>query len=310
MKIVIAEPLGLTPQTFSPILQEWSSLGHELEIFFDRNENPEILTQRIKDADIVLISNIPLNESILSNCPNLKFISVAFTGLDHIDLNYCNSNHIVVKNCAGYATTAVAELTIGLILDLYRHISFLDQKTRIGGTRNNFLGKQIKDKIVGIIGTGAIGTETALLAQQFGAKVIAWSRTSRSELTKMGIRYVSLEELMTISDIISIHTPLNIETENLIHEALLNLCKPTAVIINTARGKVVDMECLARFLNEGKLGGAAFDVFEKEPPLPENHPLLHTPNCVVVPHIAYATEESFAKRIELVFQNVKNFLNL
>ena len=310
MKIVIAEPLGLTPETFKLINEEWTKLGHEIQIYWDRNETPEILIQRIQHAEILIISNIPLPKTILEHCSHLKLISVAFTGLDHIDLNYCKSTSVEVRNCAGYATTAVAELTIGLILDLYRQITFLDQKTRNGGSRGPFLGRQIKGKTVGIIGTGAIGSETAILAKHFGANVIAYSRTKRQNLIELGVQYLTLNQLVEQSDVISIHTPLTPDTEHILNESNLKYCKPSAILINTARGKVVDIPFVAKMLKSGKLAGAAFDVFETEPPLAENHPLLSAPNCIVVPHIAYATQESFEIRIQLALNNIKNFLKL
>lgn len=310
MKIVAVEPLGINPSTQKKLIQEWAQLGHLLKIYDQRNEDPNIMIERIGDADILLVSNIQINENILSQCPNLKLISVAFTGLDHIDLSYCQSKNIKVMNCAGYATTAVAELAIALMLDLYRKITFLDTNTRNEGTRNNYLGKQLKGKILGIVGTGAIGLETAKLAQAFGCKVITWSRSERQEVIKIGIPYMKLSELMVQSDIISIHTPLNNETFHLINQDLLKLCKKSAILINTARGNVADIDAVANALKDGTLAGAAFDVFEQEPPIPQNHPLITAPNCVLVPHIAYATEESFEERVNLVFQNVKSFLNI
>ena len=310
MKIVAVEPLGINSSIKTNLIQEWAQYGHLLEIYDQRTEDPTLLVERIGNADILLVSNIPINEFVLSQCPNLKLISVAFTGLDHIDLSYCQSKNIKVMNCAGYATTAVAELAIGLMLDVYRKISVLDQQTRNEGTRNNFLGRQLKNKTLGIVGTGAIGTETARLAQAFGCKVIAWSRSDRQEVIKMGIPYVTLSELMTQSDIISLHTPLNNETFHLINQDLLKLCKKSAILINTARGNVVDMDAVADALKTGALAGAAFDVFEQEPPIPKNHPLISASNCVLVPHIAYATEESFEERVQLVFNNVKTFLKM
>ena len=310
MKIVAVEPLGINSSIKTNLIQEWAQYGHLLEIYDQRTEDPTLLVERIGNADILLVSNIPINEFVLSQCPNLKLISVAFTGLDHIDLSYCQSKNIKVMNCAGYATTAVAELAIGLMLDVYRKISVLDQQTRNEGTRNNFLGRQLKNKTLGIVGTGAIGLETARLAQTFGCKVVAWSRSERKEAIKLGITYVTLSELMTQSDIISLHTPLNNETFHLINQDLLKLCKKSAILINTARGNVVDMDAVADALKTGALAGAAFDVFEQEPPIPKNHPLISAPNCVLVPHIAYATEESFEERVQLVFNNVKTFLKM
>jgi len=309
MKIVAVEPIGITAEKAEFFKTEYTKQGIDFIYYPDRNEDPNELKKRMFDADIVIISNIPLPEDMLKCCPFLKMISVAFTGLDHIDLQYCKQNNIVVKNAAGYATTGVAELAIGLMIDIYRHITFLDPNTRNGGTRNNFLGRQIKGKTVGIVGTGAIGMETARLAKAFGANVLGWSRTEREEAKAMGIQYVSLDDLLAESDIISLHTPLTEETFHLINEEKLSLCKPNAVVINTARGNVIDMNALANGLKTGALAGAAIDVFEKEPPIPLDHPLFQAPNCIVVPHIAYATEEAFEDRIKIVIQNINLFLN-
>lgn len=309
MKIVAVEPIGISPEKAEFFKTEFTKQGIDFIYYPDRNEDPNELKKRMFDADIVIISNIPLPEDILKCCPFLKMISVAFTGLDHIDLQYCKENHIVVKNAAGYATTGVAELAIGLMLDIIRHITFLDHNTRNGETRNNFLGRQIKGKTVGIVGTGAIGMETARLAIAFGATVLGWSRAEREEAKAIGIQYVTLDDLLAKADIISLHTPLTNETFHLINEEKLSLCKPNAVIINTARGNVIDMKALAKALQNGALAGAAIDVFEKEPPLPLDHPLFQAPNCIVVPHIAYATQEAFEDRIKIVIQNINLFLN-
>lgn len=309
MKIVTVEPIGISPEKAEFFKTEYTKQGIDFIFYSDRNEDSNELKKRMFDADIVIISNIPLPEDILKCCPFLKMISVAFTGLDHIDLQYCKENNIVVKNAAGYATSGVAELAIGLMLDILRHITFLDINTRNEGTRNNFLGRQIKGKTVGIVGTGAIGMETARLAIAFGATVLGWSRTEREEAKAIGIQYVPLDDLLSKADIISLHTPLTNETFHLINEEKLSLCKPNAVIINTARGNVIDMNGLAKALQNGALSGAAIDVFEKEPPLPLDHPLFQAPNCIVVPHIAYATQEAFEDRIKIVIQNINLFLN-
>ena len=308
MKIVAVEPIGITSVRAEEIKKEFLSLGHDFIYYPDRKEDTSSLIERMHDADIVIISNIKLDAGILFRCKNLKMLSVAFTGLDHIDLNYCKEHHIVVKNASGYATTAVCELTIGLILDVYRHITFLDIQTRTLQTRNNFLGRQISGKTVGIIGTGAIGSSVALALRKLGCRVIAWSRRKNCELIDEGIIYLPLDELLKTSDIISLHLPLTDETHHLLNKSKLELCKNDAVLINTARGNIVDMQALAEMLSDRKLSGAGIDVFEVEPPLPENHPLLKAPNCVMVPHIGYATIEAFEHRIEIVLENIRQFL--
>lgn len=308
MKIVSVEPIGISIEKAREIAAEMAALGHEFVCYPDRREDPETLKERMKDAEIVIISNIPLGTEVLSACPNLRFLSVAFTGLDHIDQAYCQAHGIRIQNAAGYATRAVGELAIGLALDVFRRITTLDAQTRSLGTRANFLGRELYGKTFGIIATGAIGTHTARLAQAFGCRVLAWNRSEHAEIRQMGIPYLSLEEVMRQSDVISLHLPLTAETHHLISKEMLKLCKPTAVLINTARGNVVDMDALAEALKDRRLGGAGMDVYEKEPPLPEGHALLSAPNVVLLPHVGYATREAFDIRIGIMLDNIRNYL--
>lgn len=305
MKIVSVEPIGISENRAQEITAELAKDNHEFICYRDRKEDAATLIERMKDAEVVIVSNIKIGADILSQCPKLKMLDVAFTGLDHIDLDYCQAHNIEVKNASGYATEGVAELAIGLMLDVYRHITALDADIRQGGTRNNFLGKELRGKRVGIVGTGAIGIRTALLLQCFGCEVVAWSRSQKADILAHNIPYVTLEELMSTCDIISLHVPLTKETHHLISRELLEKCKPTAVIINTARGNVVDIDALADLLKAGKLGGAGIDVYEKEPPLAESHPLFSAPNCVLVPHVGYATREAFDDRIDIVLNNLQ-----
>lgn len=305
MKIVSVEPIGISENRAQEITAELAKDNHEFICYRDRKEDAATLIERMKDAEVVIVSNIKIGADILSQCPKLKMLDVAFTGLDHIDLDYCQAHNIEVKNASGYATEGVAELAIGLMLDVYRHITALDADIRQGGTRNNFLGKELRGKRVGIVGTGAIGIRTALLLQCFGCEVVAWSRSQKADILAHNIPYVTLEELMSTCDIISLHVPLTKETHHLISRELLEKSKPTAVIINTARGNVVDIDALADLLKAGKLGGAGIDVYEKEPPLAENHPLFSAPNCVLVPHVGYATREAFDDRIDIVLNNLQ-----
>lgn len=306
MKIVAVEPIGISESRAAEIAAVLAQKNDEFVCFRDRKEDAATLVERMKDADVVIVSNIKIGADILAQCPRLKMLNVAFTGLDHIDLSYCQAHNIVVKNASGYATQGVAELAIGLMLDVYRHITVLDADIRQGGTRNNFLGRELRGKRVGVVGTGAIGIRTAELLQCFGCEVVAWSRTRKPEVEAKGIAYLPLEELMRTCDIITLHVPLTADTHHLISKEMISLCKPTAVIINTARGNVVDIDALADALKEGRLAGAGVDVFEKEPPLEANHPLMDAPNCVVVPHVGYATREAFDDRIDIILGNLQS----
>jgi D-3-phosphoglycerate dehydrogenase len=233
-------------------------------------------------------------------------INVAFTGVDHIDLEACRNRKIAVCNAAGYSTTAVSELTIGLAISLLRNIPAMDIQTRIPAGRDNYLGTELNGKTVGIVGTGQIGMATAKLFSAFGCKIIAWSRTERNSDF---IKYVSLDELFRCSDIISLHIPSTVETAKLINEELLSKMKTSSVIINTARGQVIDYLALTKMLISGKIAGAAIDIYETEPPISDSHPLLSAPNTILLPHIAYATKEAMLKRFEIAKSNIEFFLN-
>lgn len=308
MKIIAVEPIGITTNKAAELKEKFQQLGHDFIVFPDRQEDESILIERLADAEIAIISNIRLTKSVLSHCRKLQMLAVAFTGVDHIDLEFCRANNICVCNASGYATIATSELAIALMLDVYRKISELDKVTRKNGTRGNFLGRQLRGKTVGIIGTGAIGCETAMLLKGMGCNIVAWSRSQKQQLINNGINYLSLDALLSVSDIISLHLPLDNTTHHLISAEKLAICKQEAILINTARGNIVDMHALSVALNTGKLAGAGIDVFDTEPPLDNTHCLLNCPNCVLTPHIAYATREAFEHRIDIVIKNIENWL--
>ncbi len=308
LKIVAVEPIGISEEKYKTLKEEFAAYHCSFTLYADRKEDTQSLKERIADNDIVIISNIPLGKEVLDNCPNVKLIAVAFTGIDHIDNDYCKQRGIDVINASGYATEAVSELTIGLMIDALRKISYFNGTIRQGATRNNFLGTQLSNKTIGIIGTGAIGSRVCMLLRAFGAKVLAYSRRKKPLLERESVDYVDLETLVSSSDVISLHVPLNESTYHLLSKQLLDKCKPNAVIINTARGNVVDIDALADKLNQEKIFAYCTDVYEKEPPLPANHPLLQAKNAICLPHIAFATQESFATRIEIVKNNIIKWL--
>ena len=310
MKITCVEPLGISLEHFEELKKEFATKGHDFNYYMDRKEDPATLAERMKDADVAVISNIKLPDTVLQQCPKLKYLSVAFTGLDHIDLAYCKENQITVQNAAGYSTTAVSELAVGLMLDLLRQVTHFDGTIRHGEGRGMYLGRELKGKTVGVVGTGAIGTAVIRLLNAFGSKVLAYNRSEHEEVKALGASYVNLEQLLKESDIVTLHVPLNGETNHLIGAEQLKLMKPTALLINTARGNVCDIDAVAAALKEGTLQGAGFDVYETEPPLASNHPLLNAPNCVCVPHIGYASREAFDIRADIVFDHVRKYLKL
>ena len=305
MRIAVMEPLGVEQEKFMQIARE--AVGNDVEIvcYDTRTTDVEELGRRGRDADIIAIGNLPFPREVLEKCENVKMLAVAFTGLDHVDLKYCEERGIKVQNCAGYATTAVAELTFGLLLDLCRNIGKCDTAARNGGTKAGLIGFELEGRTMGIVGTGAIGARVAKLAAAFGMDVIAYSRTPGKVA---GVRYVSLEELLAQADVVSLHVPLTDETRGMIGAEELALMKETAVLVNTARGPVVDTKALADALNSGRIAGAAIDVFDKEPPLDADEPLINAKNTVVPPHVAFATDESMIKRAEIEFRNIAEFI--
>lgn len=305
MKLVVIEPLGVEKSQFLSMAEEILGDRVELVLYDTRVTDNEMLIERGKDADIIMVANLPMNEEVILGCHNLKLLAVAFTGLDHIAMEACRAKGITVCNCAGYSNAAVSDLVFGMLVTLYRNVIPCNERVRVGGTKDGLIGMELEGKKFGVIGTGAIGSRVANIASAFGCEVYAYSRTKK-ELPN--VTYVSLEELLSHCDIVSLHVPLSEETRGLINRDRLALMKKTSVLINTARGPVVDSEALAEALNEGEIAGACVDVFEMEPPVPQEHPLLHAKNLIATPHIAFATKEALVKRAIINLNNVKYWL--
>lgn len=306
MKIVFLEPLGVEKEKFLNIAHEKLDGKGELVFYDNRVEDTKTLIERSKDADIVVLSNFKYKRDVIEKCPNLKMICVAFTGVDHVDIDYCRERGIKVCNCAGYSTVAVADLVFGLIINLYRNIDECNEVTRKGGTKNGLVGFELEGKKFGIVGTGAIGMRVASIAKAFGCEVYGYSRTVKEN---NGVKYIDLNTLLSTCDIVSLHVPLNEETKGLINAENIKLMKKDAILINTARGPVIDSMALAEALKNNIIAGAGIDVFEMEPPIPENHILFEAPNLIVTPHVAFATKESMIKRAEIVFDNIEKFID-
>jgi D-3-phosphoglycerate dehydrogenase len=307
MKIIMLESLGVTQEVIDSLASPLIEKGHEF-IAYDRNDKLEVIRDRSKDADVLVWANMPLAGEAIRGAENLKLISVAFTGIDHIDSTARYEKGIMVCNAAGYSTHSVAELTYGLIIAVLRKVVPCDVATRASKTKEGLTQNELYGKTIGIVGTGAIGMRVAEIAKAFGCKVLAYSRTKKEFAEKSGVKYVNLEELLAESDIVSLHTPLTETTKGLINKDRLSLMKQSAILINTARGPIVDNESLAEALRDGKIAGAGLDVFEIEPPLDSNHPLFNVPNTVLTPHVAFATKEAIQRRAEITFNNIYRWL--
>ena len=306
MKIVVMEPLAVEEKKFMEIARAAVGNDHEIVCYGDRTTDVEELGRRGRDADIIAIGNLPFPREVLEKCEKLKLLAVAFTGLDHVDLKYCQERGIKVQNCAGYATAAVAELTFGLLIGLCRNIAACDAATRREGTKDGLVGFELEGKTIGVVGTGAIGSRVIEIAKAFGMEVIAYNRTPGKV---SGVKYADLDDVLKQADIVTLHVPLTEETRGLIGERELSMMKPTAVLVNTARGPVVETQALADALRKGVIAGAAIDVFDSEPPVSSEDPLIGAPHTLLTPHVAFATKESMIKRAIIEFDNIAAFID-
>ncbi|WP_024294930.1 NAD(P)-dependent oxidoreductase [Lacrimispora indolis] len=308
MKITLAEPLSVPKALIGTYAEKLAAQGHDFSSYDTVAASEEKLIERSKGSDIVIIANHPYSDTVVRAVQELKMIAVAFTGIDHVGVQACREQGVTVCNAAGYSNQTVAELVIGMAVAALRNLRKADQQLRAGGTSAGIGGKEICGRTVGIVGVGRIGLVTAKLFQAFGAKVIAYDPASPEMGEHSGIVYQSLEEVLSRSDLVSLHLPLNENTRGFINEERLALMKRDAVLINCARGPIVDNNALAEALNGDRLGYACIDVYDGEPPLAKDYPLLHAKNTLLTPHQAFLSEESMVRRAEITFGNVEKYL--
>lgn len=309
MKISLLEPIGISKETVGKFAAGLIEKGHEFTYYDTKTTDPEELKKRSAGQDIVMIANNPYPAEVVAATDSLKMIDVAFTGIDHVGVSACREKNIMICNAAGYSNQTVAELTIGMAIAGLRNMTEGDRRSRNQETSAGIGGREICGRTVGIIGLGKIGFTAAKLFQAFGARVIAYNRSRSQEAIDAGIEYKSLEEVLQESDIVSLHLPLNDNTRGFISGEKLALMKKDAVFINCARGPIVDNVALAKALQAGELGYACIDVFDMEPPLPEDYPLLHCPNTLLTPHQAFISEEAMLRRAKIVFDNLYAYLD-
>lgn len=307
MKIVLLESLGIPAELLKSYADKLEAKGHTFAAY-EKNTDAQVQIDRARDADVIMIANMPLKGEVIRACKNLKFINVAFTGVDHVDLAAAKEMGVKVSNASGYSTQSVAELALGMMLSLLRNVPQVEERCRAGKTKDGLVGTELRGKTVGIVGAGAIGQNTGRLCKAFGCKVIAYNHRPKQAAEGTIDEFVDLDTLTRESDIISLNCPLNDSTRGMFDFGRIAMMKKTAILINVARGPVVDSRALADALNEGRIAGAGIDVFETEPPLDVNHPLLHTPNTIVTPHVAFASKESMALRAQIVFDSLDSFL--
>jgi glycerate dehydrogenase len=277
---------------------------------------PHERIKRIGGHHVVLTNKVVIDREVMDACPELKLICVAATGMNNVDLRYAAEKGIAVKNVAGYSTESVAQHTFAMLFYLTNSCRYYDDYVRSGQYAASpiftHLGREfgeLKDKIFGIIGMGAIGRRVAEIATAFGAQVIYHS-TSGKNLDVDGLAHAPLADLLARADVVSLHCPLSDRTLNLIDGTRLKLMKPTAYLLNMARGGIVDEAALAAAIDENSIAGAALDVMSSEP-IAADSPLLKVRNSeklFITPHIAWASLEARRLLISRTADNIKNFL--
>jgi phosphoglycerate dehydrogenase-like enzyme len=291
-------------------LADWDSLpaGTEVTRFTDHLTDEDALAQRLAPFDIVVAKRerTPFHRSLFERLTNLKLMVIGRTHNRKIDRAAAEALGILLTGTERFGSSA-AELTWALILSLVRNIPGEDRAVRAGRWHDG-LGKTLAGRTLGVIGLGRIGTKIAQIGKAFDMDVIAWSQNMTPEKAReAGARYVGKEDLFRHADIVTVHVALSERTYHLIGERELRLMKPTAYIVNTARGPIIDETALIAALEAGTIAGAGLDVFEQEP-LPAGHPLRGLNNTIVTPHIGYVTEESFRGYYQSALENIQAFL--
>ena len=308
MKIVVLDAFAMNPGDLN-----WNELKHlgETEIY-DRSSLEET-KQRIADAEIVLTNKSVLNKEMIMAVPKLKYIGVMATGYNVVDITTTHTRNIIVTNVPAYSTSSVAQLTFAWILQMANHTAlYAESVTRGDWAKSKDFSYQLKpimelqDKTLGIIGFGQIGKAVAKIALAFGMKVIASHKHPERDRVQ-GVTFVDQKTCFREADILSLHCPLNEKNFQFVNMELLETMKQSSFLINTSRGGLINEPDLAQALNKGIIAGAALDVLSTEPPSADN-PLLHAKNCLITPHIAWATLEARSRLMKVVVNNVKAFL--
>lgn len=308
MKIVVLDGYALNPGDLS-----WAALEQLGEVVIYDRTSVDLIVERASDADVVLTNKVPLSSSVIAQLGRLKYIGVMATGYNIIDLEAARARNIIVTNVPGYSTASVVQLTFSLLMELcfrvQRHSDAVMEGKWAASPDFCFWDYplvELSKKKLGIVGFGAIGQGVADVAVALGMQVLAYSRTETDQSHRKSFTWVGLEELLTESDVISLHCPLTAQTENLINTESIRKMKSTSLLINTSRGGLIDAKALADALNEGLIAGAGVDVLRQEPP-EVDHPLFGAKNCLITPHIAWATKEARGRCMQILVDNVKGF---
>ena len=309
MSIVVLDGFTMNPGDLS-----WDRFARLGEYTVYDRTSPEETVARAKGARIVLTNKTLLGSKVLAELPELEYIGVLATGYNVVDLEAASRQGIVVTNVPSYSTASVAQMAFAHILNLTNRVGLHADSVRAGdwtAVEDFCYWKtpqvELDSLKIGIVGFGQTGQMTARLASAFGMSVLVASR-SRGESLPDGMTWVELDELFRQADVVSLHVPLTAETDRMVDRDRLAMMKPTAMLINTGRGSLVDETALAESLNEGRLAGAGLDVLSSEPPAADN-PLLTARNCFITPHIAWATGAARGRLMQVAIDNIRDFLD-
>ena len=314
MKVVVLDGYTLNPGDLS-----WEELCKYGDVtVYDRTsydlKGKDLIVERGKDADIILLNKTPLSKEMMEQMPNLKYVGVLATGYNIVDIDAAREKGVVVTNIPTYGTTAVAQMTSALLLEMCHHVGAHSNTVFNGEWVNNpdwcywkYPLVELSGKTIGIIGYGRIGQMVGKIAQAFGMKVLAMANNKNPKLENENMKYAELDELLSNSDVISLHCPLFESTKGIINKDTIAKMKESVMLINTSRGQLVIEEDLAQALNDGRIAGAALDVVSSEPISPDN-PLLKAKNCILTPHISWAPKESRERLMNIAIDNLKAFL--
>ena len=308
MNIVILDGQAMNPGDLS-----WECLNQFGTVtYYDRTTTEKDTVERIGNAEIVILNKTPITESVLTHCPNIRLICILATGYNVVDCAAAARRNIPVCNVPGYGTDSVAQFTFALLLELCHqighHSTVVHQGKWIACPNFCFWDTpqmELAGKTMGIIGFGSIGQAVAKIAKAFGMKVLAYSRTQHPK--HAGI-YTDFDSLLRSCDIVSLHCPLFPETTGMIGEEAIRKMKDGAILLNTARGPLIDEYAVANALRSGKLRGAAMDVASQEP-ISESNPLLRAPNCIITPHMAWAPIEARQRILNVTAESIRAFLD-
>ena len=307
MNIVILDGFAENPGDLS-----WDGLRAFGEVAVYDRTPAELVVERAKTAEILVTNKTPLNANTLQQLPRLRMIALLSTGYNIADIGWAREHGIPVSNIPAYSTESVAQLVFAFILEFTRAVSLHSGSVASGdwAKSEDFCYTlapltELNGKTIGIIGCGSIGKTVARIAQAFGMNVCACSR-SRTSGEEQGVRFCSQDALLSQSDFVSLHCPLTEETEGMVNASFLAKMKPTAILINTSRGPVVNETALAEALNAGQIAGAGLDVLAKEPPEAGN-PLFTAKNCLITPHIAWAAKETRQRLMDIFIDNIRAF---